>query len=89
MSEELKPGDVCSVIAAPCLTAQGRLLIGRECLLLGYAPTGEWRHPPHATFVVRFIYGHETVLCEACLRRQPPPPARSGRYETPRERTPA
>lgn len=72
MSQDLGPGDVCRVIEAECLTAQGRGLIGLDCRLLLAAPSGERRHPWHPTFVVRFPGGEETVLCAACLRKHEP-----------------
>jgi hypothetical protein len=84
--DQLKPGDLCTVVDCACLTEHGRTLIGMQCTLAMSAPLGSMRHPQHATFLVTLQDGSETVLCAPCLRRQKPPEAR-GDWQAIRELT--
>jgi len=78
MSATFKKGDVCIVIASPCLEKDERGLIGRECTVLGIcrhplATLGMLFNPDHMLYDVDIQGFGKTPMCGNCLRKKQPP----------------
>jgi hypothetical protein len=84
VTEPLKVGDLCDIVAAPCMPPEGAVLVGLDCTIIDI-------DPPHPDPLIRLLLslrkepfyavqtntGLRLVLCVHMLRKKKPPAERS------------